>query len=533
MGVRPNITSLALNGTDLIVRGESDDPLPTILQVVVVQDGATEDGRGFEVAGGGARSIVLGWRATFKDTTFKKGPAEVMGIEIRIDPFDIRSWVQSPGHRMTRHGAGPDAPGGRFGVLVPGLKPCRAGEPEIDALVKVLLARAGVKLGTIPAGFTYLGQFIDHDITFDPTPAGARPRRPGRTVNHRTPRLDLDSLYGGGPDLQPYLYEHDAPHRLLLTPGPPLDLPRNHEDVALIGDPRNDENAIISQLHLLFARFHNRIADDLGSFEKARKRVLRHYHWIVLNDYLPKVLGGPFKGPRKHFRPKGEPFIPVEFSGAAYRFGHSMVKPDYEIEPPRVPPPLIGLKGVPLFPFLQGFRKLETERVISWERFFATTDALPQDGSAIDTRLAGVLFKLPFDGEPALARRTLLRGIKLGLPSGQRLATELGVPALDEKDLLLDDVPEPARALLARSTPLWYWILCEAQKAEGKHLGPLGALIVGEVLTGLIETDPTSFVNREAGLGARHPRRDAGHVLDGLARALRAGRRAVLTDYPR
>jgi hypothetical protein len=94
MGVRPNITSLALNGTDLIVRGESDDPLPTILQVVVVQDGTTEDGRGFEVAGGGARRIVLGWRAVFKDTTFKKGPAEAMGIEIRIDPFDIRSWVQ-------------------------------------------------------------------------------------------------------------------------------------------------------------------------------------------------------------------------------------------------------------------------------------------------------------------------------------------------------------------------------------------------------------------------------------------------------
>ena len=398
---------------------------------------------------------------------------------------------------MTRHGAGPDAPGGRFGVLVPGLKPCRAGEPEIDALVKAMRARAGITPGKIPAGFTYLGQFIDHDITFDPTPASARPRRPGRTVNRRTPRLDLDSLYGGGPDVQPYLYEHDAPHRLLLAAGPPLDLARNHEDVALIGDPRNDENAIVSQLHLLFARFHNRIADDVGSFEKARRLVLRHYHWIVLDDYLPKILGRRFKGPRKHFRPEGEPFIPVEFSGAAFRFGHSMVKPDYEIVPPPEVPSLIGVKGVTLFPFLLGFRKLEPERVISWERFFATTDAKPQDSSAIDTRLAGKLYELPFDGEPALARRTLLRGIKLGLPSGQDLATELGVRALDEKDLLLDGVPEPARTRLARSTPLWYWILCEAQKAGGRHLGDLGALIVGEVLTGLIETDPQSFVKQK------------------------------------
>ena len=94
MGVRPNITSLELVGTDLVVQGESDDPLPTILQVIVFQDGAAEDGRGSEVAGGGARRIVLGWRATLKNTKFKKGPAQTMGVEIRVDPFDIRSWVQ-------------------------------------------------------------------------------------------------------------------------------------------------------------------------------------------------------------------------------------------------------------------------------------------------------------------------------------------------------------------------------------------------------------------------------------------------------
>jgi hypothetical protein len=402
--------------------------------------------------------------------------------------------------RLARHGAGPDPPPGHFGVLVPGLEPCKAGVPEVDALVTTMLARKGIDQSiTIPAGLTYLGQFIDHDITFDPTPLGAQARRPSRTANRRTPRLDLDSLYGGGPAMQPYLYEKLTPRRLLLAQGPPLDLPRNHENVALIGDRRNDENAIISQLHLLFARFHNRIADDLGSFERARRRVLRHYHWIVLHEYLPKVLGDSWKGPRKHFRPKGEPFIPVEFSGAAFRFGHSMVRPSYGIRALPLDESQPGPGAVPLFPNLQGFQKLEEIRRIDWERFFKLADRGPQPASKIDTRLGGPLFELSFDDEPALARRTLLRGIKLGLPSGQTLAKALGKPALDKKDLLLDDVPEPARKTLTRSTPLWYWILCEAHKGGGEHLGPLGALIVGEVLTGLIETDKTSFVNKDPG----------------------------------
>ena len=384
-------------------------------------------------------------------------------------------------------------------MLLPGLTPCKAGEPEIDALVESMRARTVINQSTIPAGFTYLGQFIDHDITFDPTPFGARARRPHRTVNLRTPRLDLDSLYGGGPAVQPYLYEKDASHRLLIDPGPPPDLPRNDEDVALIGDRRNDENRIISQLHLLFARFHNRIADDLGSFEKARRRVLRHYHWIVLDDYLPKVLGDSWTGPRKHFIPEGEPFIPVEFSGAAFRFGHSMVRPEYGIVALPADSEQPGPDPIGLFPDLQGFQKLESDRVIAWERFFELAPRRPQDSFAIDTVIAEPLFALPFDDEPALARRTLLRGIMLGLPSGQTVAKALGLPALDEKDLILDGMAEPMRARLVESTPLWYWILCEAQKGGGMHLGPVGGLIVGEVLTGLIETDPTSFVNTDPG----------------------------------
>ena len=403
-------------------------------------------------------------------------------------------------HHLGRHGAGPDPPPGHFGVLVPGLEPCTADVPEIDALVQAMEARKGIRQSeTIPAGFTYLGQFIDHDITFDPTSFATRARQPRNTVNRRTPRLDLDSLYGGGPALQPYLYEKHGLRRLLLAPGPPLDLPRNDEDVALLGDRRNDENAIISQLHLLFARFHNRIADDLGSFEKARKRVLRHYHWIVLHEYLPTVLGDAWTGPRKHFEPKGGPFIPAEFSGAAFRFGHSMVRPSYGIRALPLDPDQPGEDALPLFPGLEGFQKLDAVRRIDWERFFELAERGPQHASKIDTRLPGPLFALPFDDEPALARRTLLRGKKLGLPSGQTLAHALRKPALTDEDLRLAEVAEPMRETLTRSTPLWYWILCEAEKAGGEHLGPLGALIVGEVLTGLIETDETSFVQRDPG----------------------------------
>ena len=277
---------------------------------------------------------------------------------------------------MTRHGAavprGLDAaPGGRFGRLVE-LDPCPSGPDEIEALVKVLDKKKGVTLSKIPAGFTYLGQFIDHDITFDPTPFGAAQRDPDALVDFRTPRLDLDSVYGLGPDVQPYLYDRKTPGKLLLPERRVLDLQRNRQHRAVIGDPRNDENAIVSQLHLLFVRFHNRLVDELGTFFEARRILLRHYHWIVLHEYLPMILGATFTGPRVHFTFTGDPFIPVEFSGAAFRFGHSMVRVDYGLRP-------LEEKAEPsfLFPHLQGSRALTSEREIFWGRFFqaSTTPA--------------------------------------------------------------------------------------------------------------------------------------------------------------
>jgi hypothetical protein len=169
-----------------------------------------------------------------------------------------------------------------------------------------------------------------------------------------------------------------------------------------------------------------------------------------------------------------------------------MVRDDYGVKP------LPSTGALSLFPELRGFRPLERVREIAWERFFALDEDAPQASSTIDTRLAPSLFLLP-EGEPVLARRTLRRGVKLGLPSGQDLAAAMGAHQLEEPDLQLGTVAGPARQALSAATPLWYWLLCEAEKAGGLHLGPLGRRIVGEVLTGLIETDPESFLAEEPG----------------------------------
>jgi len=178
----------------------------------------------------------------------------------------------------------------------------------------------------IPAGYTYLGQFIDHDITFDPVSSLQRQNDPDALHNFRTPRYDLDCLYGRGPADQPYLYRtgpRPIPHPVLgfdqrgvmflhgenrgdpddIASAPFIgpDLPRNSEGRALIGDPRNDENIIVSQLHSTFLKFHNRMVecvfeecgmtgDDL--FKEAQRRVRWHYQWVVVHDFLPRIIDG-------------------------------------------------------------------------------------------------------------------------------------------------------------------------------------------------------------------------------------------------
>ena len=400
--------------------------------------------------------------------------------------------------------------------MFPGRPACEADAGAIEQLVRLMERRKGVRPNTaVPAGFTYLGQFIDHDLTFDPTPVTDRRQDPRALVNFRTPRLDLDSVYGLGPAVQPYLYDwkdsEPAGTRLLVGHNAidaTDDLPRNQQGRALVGDARNDENIIVGQLHLLFIRFHNAVVDHLVRehtpeaelFETARRIVRRHFQWIVVHDFLPRVAGGETTtealARRELFTGAREPFIPVEFSGAAYRFGHSMVRADYGIK--RLPPSASGPPATPLFPDLAGFAWLRRKHVIDWERFFELDDAAPpQASSAIDTAIAKPLFKLP-QGDPMLPRRTLLRGLKLELPSGQEVADAMGERALEDDDLRLDDTVEAgARDVLLRSTPLWYYVLCEAEKAGGEHLGRAGGRIVADVLVGLLDADPSSYLNEE------------------------------------
>jgi hypothetical protein len=203
---------------------------------------------------------------------------------------------------------------------------------------------------TIPAIYTYWGQFIDHDLTAGTdtnTPelslASPIPHDPAYVTaklrNLRRPRLDLDSVYGDGPGSTdaglydgPCLrvgtvsdlgegapippegdHERDLP-RLgpLLDAGViteddiPLDLrtASHRRSIAWIGDLRNDANLITAQLHVAYLRFHNRVVgriraspadfglagpQDPGLFDVARRLVRWHHQYLVLHDYLKRV----------------------------------------------------------------------------------------------------------------------------------------------------------------------------------------------------------------------------------------------------
>jgi hypothetical protein len=435
--------------------------------------------------------------------------------------------------RASAHGAaiprgaqvapGRDPPYGRFGWMFPDLDECKLSGGAIDALVERMRSRPaeGSENPYTPAGFTYLGQFIDHDITFDPVSSLDQKRDPEAVINFRTPRLDLDSLYGSGPDVQPYLYDWTssatAGAKFLIGAGenPDVeDLPRNHAGRALIGDRRNDENVIVAQLHLLFLKFHNAVVDRLGPdaehlFETAQALVRRHYQWIVVHEFLPQVVNEATlaqvfvdadAGPKvrlDYFKWSGEPFIPIEFSGAAYRFGHSTARSRYRTQQSMT-------AARPLFDGLQGLKWLAEDLVIDWDLFFDLgTDAPTQHGFRIDPHIAEPLFQLP-EGDRELPRRNLLRAEQFGLPSGQAVARRLRQRKLSERELGLDEPPLASFDELRERTPLWYYILCEAAAQEvpfgtgtlrGAQLGPVGGRIVAEVLLGLIKADPTSFLN--------------------------------------
>lgn len=399
------------------------------------------------------------------------------------------------------------------------------------------------------AGVTFFGQFLDHDLTLALRAPLLEKTSPRRTNNFRTAEFDLDSVYGDGPAGSSELYDissGDIKFKIEALPGSEqvsrkgaqrFDLPRDANNNAIIADSRNDENIVLSQFHLAMLKFHNAVIDRLRAdpanasrsgqdlFKEAQRQVRWHYQWIILNEFLPLTIGQDRvddivqNGPRFYkvtdrtqdslFRsPRREPLIPVEFAVAAYRFGHSQVRPSYRLN--------FGPDGgAPFFAFIfddsadpndpdpNDMRggKRAPRRFVDWQTFFKFDDSF-RFNKQIDTKLSTPLMHLlgsrgpapgmPSDGILSLASRNLMRHVNYGIPSGQAIARVMGVHVLTSAQLA-----ELAPFGLDRSTPLWYYILKEAEVLEnGLRMGPVGSRIVGEVFIGLLKADQDSYLVR-------------------------------------
>ncbi len=411
---------------------------------------------------------------------------------------------------------------------------------------------------TMTAGSTFVGQFTDHDITFDQTSSLGVPQNPLVSPNTRTPALDLDSVFGGGPALRPDLYVPNqdgsvGPKLKIGTGGVHEDVPRvpngDGTYTALLGDPRNDENVMVAGLHCGHILFYNRVIDDLPDFSLrafpaarhadlsnryatfliARQITQWHYQWLLVNEHLPQIAGQAVvdsvlaSGNRFYRPPRGDAFMPIEFGAAAYRFGHSMVRPSYRANftsgtgdsANPAADPFFGLVFDATEPdfsapvsydrddLLGGFPA--ARRYVGWQTFFDLGDGQVKNNKKIDTTISSVMFTLPL---PAIAphtqtsptvlpQRNLLRQLTWGLPSGQAVARAMGASPLAPADLGdIGDVYRP----FAASTPLWYYILAEAKAAaDGVNLGPVGGRIVTETLIGLLRADPASYLSASPG----------------------------------
>ena len=466
---------------------------------------------------------------------------------------------------------------------------------------------------SIPAGFTYWGQFIDHDITrnavtepsvFDiknVLKADFSPLSPEFVVdnlkNKRTPYLDLDSVYGRTPKedannpLEDRYYEDDLmtfrlgmnsvldpkstkfPDFLAGSPTwPRLDLPRKTTVVEnelyrmpIIGDDRNDENTIVSQFHVAFLKFHNAIVDVLKRrglvdrreiFRRAQQEVIWHYQWLVVNEYLIKVakceiVEKLLAQEKTFFDCVIKPYIPLEFSMAAFRFGHSMARESYDFNRNfGYPNALATFEELFLFTGKGGLPVTDAELhvnlpaswIIEWDRYFFDTcknsngqcsivhsektathpkgvELVDRFARKIDTKLS-VKLKCMFNelGEhPAfcrtniapekrlvlhLARRNLLRGYQFSLPTGQSIANTLGIQVLTESELTQNQSSGMNTHLcqsgFVNHTPLWFYVLKEAEVGEkGNSLGELGSYLVAGTLISLLRRDPNSFLNKD------------------------------------
>lgn len=439
-----------------------------------------------------------------------------------------------------------------------------------EALRNLSAAQNAISLhagNEILAGYTYFGQFVSHDLTkvkrSDAIPS-SRPVPTDELIQERTPSLDMDCLYGSG--LQdsdvPFepngeFYSENTKKKTGSTARDNLeiiDLPRGVGDrglLARIPDSRNDENFILSRLHVLFMNAHNQLLrrhiDAHGpgpkTFENTRKELTLIYQLIVKHDYLAKIIPDemlglletePFfliKGQKETVNPLfnsvpgSEPRIPLEFTGAAFRFGHSMVRSAYFLtEAEKVDP--VGL--VRLFQ-LTGRGGLEGGTTnahvnLDWSKFFDKDTAHHAQG--INTQLRPEMQRLlnEMPGNKDLNLRNLLRGNELGLPDAQSCMKFLLGKRPKYKclqDELIEDSEFPTSTFLdanrphvdqmelghirqasvwdfPNQMPLWTYILMEPSRLKNyKHsrLGVLGSTIVAEVFRSLFISSRTALYN--------------------------------------
>jgi hypothetical protein len=426
----------------------------------------------------------------------------------------------------------------------------------------------------IPSGYVYLGQFIDHDLSFDSKSRFEPKDFPSRTLsedeiakiaNLRKPLFDLETIYGYAKPSRSSKFVRKVLMKdgsnTLLQLGKTFKEPKGEKTTAqfeffndlpravnssepLIVDERNDGNLLIAQLQVAFIKFHNAIVQMLGDtnscfvFRKARKIAIRHYQYIVLNDFLPRIVKDSVikevikqvkeTGHGTFFTPNPDDlFIPLEFSTAAYRMGHSMIRNDYNINTKRTEEDLIelfkftGRGGFKSNPPKRVINRLQSIWVINWNWFFDLGNSDEQNGKLnfakkIDTKLSSALDNLfpapvvdPTGGRVnSLGTLDLYRGQSLRLPSGQSFAGEMSqqvnIQLLTQEEIestFGEKLPSQLREQFKAETPLFYYLLAEAEiqnkKQNTETLGDVGSRIVAEVFIKLLYESPYSILKNE------------------------------------